>query len=205
MSYVYRHIRLDKNEPFYIGIGSDKYYKRANRKTTRNNIWNKIVEKTDYEIEILLDDLTWDEACEKEKEFISLYGRIDNGTGILSNLTDGGDGILGLKRSKEFIEKRSGKNHHYYNKGYLIAGEKNPMYGKSESSFYYGKFGDENPSSLEVYQYKKDGKTFIKRYGSTMEAERETGINHSHISKCCRKIKLHKTAGGFIWSYIKLN
>ena len=29
MAYVYRHIRLDKNEPFYIGIGSDKEYKRA--------------------------------------------------------------------------------------------------------------------------------------------------------------------------------
>jgi hypothetical protein len=25
MAYVYRHIRLDKNEPFYIGIGSGGY------------------------------------------------------------------------------------------------------------------------------------------------------------------------------------
>ena len=34
MAYIYRHIRLDKNEPFYIGIGSDVEgkYKRANRK-----------------------------------------------------------------------------------------------------------------------------------------------------------------------------
>jgi hypothetical protein len=24
MIYLYRHIRLDKNEPFYIGIGEDK-------------------------------------------------------------------------------------------------------------------------------------------------------------------------------------
>lgn len=24
MAYVYRHIRLDKNEPFYIGIGKDE-------------------------------------------------------------------------------------------------------------------------------------------------------------------------------------
>lgn len=31
MAYVYRHIRLDKNEVFYIGIGTDtKNYKRAN-------------------------------------------------------------------------------------------------------------------------------------------------------------------------------
>ena len=31
MAYLYRHIRLDKNEPFYIGIGSNELnnYKRA--------------------------------------------------------------------------------------------------------------------------------------------------------------------------------
>jgi len=27
MAYVYRHIRLDKNEPFYIGIGSEEFKK----------------------------------------------------------------------------------------------------------------------------------------------------------------------------------
>jgi hypothetical protein len=29
MAYLYRHIRHDKNEPFYIGIGSDNNYKRS--------------------------------------------------------------------------------------------------------------------------------------------------------------------------------
>jgi hypothetical protein len=111
MAYVYRHIRLDKNEPFYIGIGSDSdgEYKRAiaRSKSIRNNIWNKITAKTDYEVEILLDDLTWEEACEKEIEFISLYGRIDKKAGSLCNLTDGGEGILGLICSKETKEKIS--------------------------------------------------------------------------------------------------
>lgn len=90
MAIVYRHIRLDKNMPFYIGIG--KTIKRAYTKFNRNNIWNNIVSKTNYDIEILFENLSWDEACEKEKEFIKLYGRIDNGTGILTNQTDGGDG-----------------------------------------------------------------------------------------------------------------
>ena len=47
MAYVYRHIRLDKNEPFYIGIGSDNNYKRANQTNggRRNNIWEKIFSK----------------------------------------------------------------------------------------------------------------------------------------------------------------
>jgi hypothetical protein len=92
MAYVYRHIRLDKNEPFYIGIGSDMTNKRANEKARRNNIWKKIVAKSNYEIEILIDDITYEEAKLKEIEFIKLYGRIDLNNGTLANLTDGGDG-----------------------------------------------------------------------------------------------------------------
>ena len=66
MSYLYRHIRLDKNVPFYIGIGSDDLgkYTRAYSKRSRNQHWKNVVNLTDYEIEIILDDLTWQEACE---------------------------------------------------------------------------------------------------------------------------------------------
>ena len=108
MAYVYRHIRLDKNEPFYIGIGSDATYKRANSKKGRNKIWNDIVSKTDYEVEILCDKLNWENACIKEIEFINLYGRIDKHSGCLSNLTDGGEGVLGIihtEQTKQTLSK----------------------------------------------------------------------------------------------------
>lgn len=100
MAYVYRHIRLDKNVPFYIGIGSDNTYKRAFEKTKekRSVFWNNIVNKTNYEVEILMDNLTWEQACEKEKEFISMYGRNDLGKGTLVNMTDGGDGVINLNK-----------------------------------------------------------------------------------------------------------
>jgi len=52
MAYVYRHIRLDKNEPFYIGIGKIDNYKRAYLKSIRNVIWKQIVNKTNYDIYI---------------------------------------------------------------------------------------------------------------------------------------------------------
>jgi hypothetical protein len=106
MAIVYRHIRLDKNEPFYIGIG--KTNERANTTKGRNGLWRKIVKKTDYKVEILFDNLTWEEACEKEKEFIQLYGRKDLNTGILVNLTYGGEGTLGIivnEKTKEKIGK----------------------------------------------------------------------------------------------------
>lgn len=108
MAYVYRHIRLDKNEPFYIGIGSDSNgdYKRANDKNRWHNpLWKRITEKTGYEVEIMIDNIEWDVACSKEIEFIKLYGRINRRTGILANLTDGGDGNLGLVHSAEALKK----------------------------------------------------------------------------------------------------
>ncbi len=107
MAYLYRHIRLDKNEPFYIGIGCSKNYKRAYQTNSRNKIWKYIINKTNYEIEILFDNISWQIACNKESEFIKLYGRIDQKNGILSNMTNGGEGMLSHIQSKETKEKRS--------------------------------------------------------------------------------------------------
>jgi hypothetical protein len=103
MAIVYRHIRLDKNEPFYIGIG--KTEKRAYEKIKRNQFWHNVIAKTNYEVEILFDDLSWENAEEKEKEFIKLYGKRDNNTGCLVNITDGGGGILGARHSEESRRK----------------------------------------------------------------------------------------------------
>ena len=108
MAYVYRHVRLDKNEVFYIGIGSDSKgkYKRAFEDSHRNPHWHNIV-KHGYEVEIMLDDLTWEEACKKEVEFIKLYGRKDLNEGTLVNMTDGGEGIIGCVVTEETRKKLS--------------------------------------------------------------------------------------------------
>lgn len=108
MAYVYRHIRMDKNEPFYIGIGSDceGNYTRANSAHRRNNHWKSIVKNTNYCIDIMLDELTWNFACEKEVEFIKMYGRRNIGTGVLVNLTDGGEGLVGLVHKKHTKEAK---------------------------------------------------------------------------------------------------
>lgn len=103
--YLYRHIRLDKNEPFYIGIGSEKFgFNRAiSRK--RNNYWRNIVNKTPYDVEIMLVGLSLDEAIEKEKEFIQIYKRKCDG-GTLTNISLGGEGRIGV----------CGPMHHNYGK-----------------------------------------------------------------------------------------
>lgn len=107
MAYVYRHIRLDNNEPFYIGIGKLPNYKRAYQTIKRNPFWHNIVAKTDYEIEIIFDEISWEEAEKKEIEFIALYGRKDLDTGTLVNLTNGGDGSLKRAHTEESKLKMS--------------------------------------------------------------------------------------------------
>lgn len=130
MAYVYRHVRLDTNQVFYIGIGSGKNYSRAYRKTTRNQFWNRIVAKTNYRVDIIFDDLTWDEARIKEIEFISIYGRRDLGLGTLVNMTDGGDGCVNrvfTERQLESSKRRKTKEWRFKiaesNKGKIISYE----------------------------------------------------------------------------------
>lgn len=110
MAYVYRHIRHDKDIPFYIGISKGSDYSRAHHSKNRNSHWHNIIAKTDYTVEILLDDLTWEEACEKEKEFIALYGKRHDG-GILCNMSDGGQGgDLGEEANIKRATTVKGKN-----------------------------------------------------------------------------------------------
>jgi hypothetical protein len=132
MAVVYLHRRKDTNEVFYVGIGQTE--KRAyDIKNRKNKHWKGIIGKYGYTVEILLTDLSWDQACEKEKELIAEIGRKDLKLGPLVNMTDGGEGQnnpseetrkklqykkteqhkellrnyqIGVKQSKETIEKR---------------------------------------------------------------------------------------------------
>lgn len=92
--FLYSHRRRDTGEIFYIGIGKlSRAYKFY---PPRNKIWGRIVNKTGEPIvNILFRFESWELACRKEKRLIKLLGRIDNKTGQLSNMTDGGDGTLG--------------------------------------------------------------------------------------------------------------
>ena len=96
--FLYRHIRLDKDEVFYIGIGSKRsfdnpkrVYSRAYNKSARNIFWKRIVSKTEYEVEILLESDEFEFIKEMETELIKLYGKRCLHQGTLCNLRDGGE------------------------------------------------------------------------------------------------------------------
>lgn len=50
MAIVYKHIRKDTNEVFYIGIGND--IKRVTSLHHRNPLWHNIVNKVGFDYEI---------------------------------------------------------------------------------------------------------------------------------------------------------
>jgi hypothetical protein len=212
--YVYRHIRLDKNEPFYIGIGNKKNYARAYQTNPdrRNEIWKKIFIKTDIEIEIILDNLTKSQASEKEKEFIKLYGRKDLDTGSLTNMTDGGDGVWNCLRSKETKEILRQQK----------LGNKNPMFGKSQSyetklkrskSLTGQKRSDDvkkkqslssiksgQAKSVDVFKY--DSGEYVGRYYAIAEACRVLGFHHSNSKAVLVAKGKRNQTHGYVFKYV---
>jgi hypothetical protein len=105
-TYVYAHIRLDTLKIFYIGIGKTK--NRAYTTYGRNIHWHRIVNKTNYFVDKLFENLTWEEACNIEKTLIKSIGRINLKTGTLCNMTDGGDGIVNYRGPNGETSSRSG-------------------------------------------------------------------------------------------------
>ena len=143
-------------EVFYVGIGKNR---RPYSKHSRNPLWLNVVSKYSYNVIIVEDNLTWDEACQKEIELIAHYGRRDLGEGTLVNMTDGGDGVANLSKetTEKIIEKTKKFNftkeqleYIYY---YMTSAEIASVYGFETSTV---------KKLLTKYQIKKD-KSRIKR------------------------------------------
>jgi hypothetical protein len=184
--YLYRHIRLDRNEPFYIGIGhsDNNKYNRAYTKNGRNFFWKNIVNITDYDVEILHETEIKNEIFEKEKEFIKLYGRRDLGNGILCNLTDGGE--FSINKSRYSVEKQletSKKNGSYYRN----------IERMRKMSFKKG----DCMQNKKIYLYDING-IFLKEFESRKKCGEYTNCNPSNLYKY---LKLKESHNGYIYTY----
>ena len=104
--YVYLWLRHKDSmhgprlSPYYVGKGSGgRAFNPRKRRVKPPKDWSYIV--------FAQEGLTEQEAFDLEQYYIALYGRKDLGTGILGNFTDGGEGISGLRHSREAKDKIS--------------------------------------------------------------------------------------------------
>jgi len=105
MAIVYTHRKPNNGEIFYVGIASDVRPRRPFVATQRNKWWLNTYNKYGFDVDIVADDITWEEAIRAEMFLINMIGRKDLGRGTLVNLTDGGEGVLGSKHSPKSIAK----------------------------------------------------------------------------------------------------
>lgn len=105
-SYKYDEVELEY-EPFYVGRGSGSRIKETlyDKNVFKTNKIKKL--NGNYEVKIVYDKLNYLSSIEIEKKLISLIGRRDLGLGTLVNLTDGGEGRINSKHSKEVRDKIS--------------------------------------------------------------------------------------------------
>jgi len=214
LCYVYRHIRLDKNEVFYIGKGTntDGKYRRSKTKSSRTSRWKNIVNKHGYDIEIIIDGLSEIEANETEKYYILHYGRIDLGTGTLVNLTSGGDGNNGT--SEETKRKQSDAKRGKITSEETKRKQSEASKGKKKSEEHREKLRNmkHTKETIEkmckskekfkkpVGQYDKDG-NFLKEYPSVNSVKLD-GYSPYNVSSCCNNRPDYKTHKGFIWKFL---
>jgi hypothetical protein len=204
-------------EPFYVGEGKGYRYKRHitnyemewNYNTIKNgkikSILNEGYDLSKYVV-FYKEKIDKIEALEIEIFLIEKMGRLNKNNGILSNLTDGGDGwsgavspfkgktydeIHGLEKSIELKEKRKialiGNNYGTLQRGKKLSDE----HKKKISDF----------RKKEVKQLDKNFK-LIKVWKSPTDAAIELEINVGLIHNVLGKSMKNISAGGFYWEYI---
>lgn len=183
MAIVYRHRRLDTNEIFYVGIG--KELKRAYNKCKRSNWWKKINNKTEISVEILADNLTYDDAKELEIFLIELYGRKDLGTGPLVNMTDGGDGAQGYKHTEENKDKMGKMFKEQYKNGRVSS-----FKGKRHSDEWKENFSKNHPKPFLGIKRKEHSNKMKgeRNYLSDIILNLETGIYYFGIREASNSV-----------------
>jgi hypothetical protein len=113
--YTYAYLREDRT-PYYVGKGIGKRIIKRFKKDIKPP-------KDKSRIIFLKQNLTEEEAFKHEIYMIGVFGRKDLGTGILRNMTNGGDGASGRITTEETKKKI----------GAAQKGDKNHNYGKSPS------------------------------------------------------------------------
>lgn len=137
--------------------------------------------------EILIDNLTLEEANRLEEAYIEKYNSIEKGF----NLNSGGENKLHSQETKnKMSQTRKGISHSQEHNEAIS----NALMGKKKTP--------EHIRNNQLAQHRKPVECIEtgEKYESLSDAERKTGILGETISRCCRGKQ--KTASGFHWRFI---
>lgn len=204
-------------EPFYVGMGSGYRFRRHvtnyeiewNYNTIKNGKIKHLIESGIDPLKYVVfykENISKEEASIIEQELIKKLGRINTKTGILSNMTDGGDGwnnaispfkgktyeqIHGNKKAKKIKEARRkqliGNNYGAINKGRKMPEKQKEALSKAKC--------------IPVKQLDKD-LNIIKVWDSCHQAADFLKISVSGIHNTLNDKMPAKSAGGYYWEFI---
>lgn len=202
--YLYRHIRLDTNQPFYIGIGTKNPqrspYERGYSHKNRNFLWKRVVNKTAFRVEILLESNNYSFIKHKEIEFINLYGIKLHKKGILVNLTIKGTGVE--QHTLETKNKISNTLKEQYKKGQKVYKYPKLNLKQKQKRIMLNQLNAiTQRKKVNQYDLKNN---FIREFKSLSEAAFFVGLKSpSDIARACENDKF--SAKGFKWKFIENN
>jgi hypothetical protein len=169
MFYTYFWLRED-GTPYYVGKGKGQRAYRSGCPTLSS--CDGYLTVTDFSRIIIQEQPSEEEAFEVEKFFIAYYGRKDLGTGVLRNLTDGGEGQSGAVVSKESRHKKSQSL--LGHKTSAVTRHKIGLANKGKPSANAGKIGSENHMFGKHTSAKQ--KEAVRKANS--EREYQLGLKH---------------------------
>ena len=196
MYVVYKH--TCPNGKIYIGITSQKLNQRwrKGKGYSKNILFNRAINKYGWESithEILYENLTKEEAEQKEIELIVLYKSNNPKHGY--NIDNGGNTVGKLSEATKQKISEANKGRH-----------KPPFTEEHCRKIGEAKKGSKRPDLSERNKLDSIPVVCLDTgiiYESSREAERQTGAPHSSIIRVCNKEYGRKTAGGYHWEYLK--
>lgn len=228
--FLYNHVRLDKDEVFYIGMGTvnieskkhKKKYIRAYSFSSRNMVWKKIRSKTDITVHILeeFDDLN--ECLKKETELILKYGRICDKSGTLANIISSNDEQTIARRTKKgmrrvktykynldglFLDEYDSITNAAVKNNMRISDISNCMSGRvhKANGYIWSRIKTENINSLKIIVNTKKLKQYnfdgILINSWESVSDASRSLGISRTGISNVINKKSKSSGGFLWSY----
>ncbi len=222
--YVYELICPDTQDPFYVGKGSglrcENHFQDALRPIHKqeNKLKCSIINfyislKKEIPIQIVKEGLSEEDAYALETQLIQQYGRLIDGTGILTNILPGGTLAEYTSKDVDCYDMKGNFIETYVSleaAAQIVNCHKSNICGalnnrcKSAGGFRWAyhkeKLKDYNNNQhTPIIKYDLEGNK-IKEYSSIAEAAQDVKIIFTSIVETCTG--KHETSGGFRWSYV---